>query len=95
METTEIAIQPTNEGLVRAHVNIVFDNCFAVGDVRVMQGPTELYVSFPAKKQADGTHCDIAFPANAQTRQTIQQAILTKYEKIVAGNSPLPNANAR
>jgi len=44
------AIHPTNEDLVRAYVSIVFDNCFMVREIRVMQGPTGLFVSFPAKK---------------------------------------------
>jgi stage V sporulation protein G len=65
MEITEITIHPTNEDLVRAYVSIVFDNCFMVGEIRVMQGPTGLFLSFPAKKLRDGTHWDIAFPANA------------------------------
>jgi DNA-binding cell septation regulator SpoVG len=34
-------------------VSIVFDNCFMVGEIRVMQGPTGLFVSFPAKKQRE------------------------------------------
>ena len=55
MQITEITIYPTNEDLVRAYVSIVFDNCFMVGEIRVMQGPTGLFVSFPAKKQRDGT----------------------------------------
>ena len=41
--------------IVRAYVSIVFDNCFMVGEISVMQGPTGLFVSFPAKKQRDGT----------------------------------------
>ena len=53
MEITEITIHPTNEDLVRAYVSIVFDNCFMVGEIRVMQGPTGLFVSFPAKKQRE------------------------------------------
>jgi SpoVG len=40
MQITEITIHPTNEDLVRAYVSIVFDTCFMVGEIRVMQGPT-------------------------------------------------------
>ena len=57
-----------------------------VGEIRVMQGPTGLFVLFPAKKLTDGTHSDIAFPANAETRRMIEQAILAEYEKIVAAS---------
>jgi len=62
MQITEITIYPTNDGLVRADVNIVFDNCFAVQEIRVIQGPTGLFVSFPAKKQRDGTGAHSSLP---------------------------------
>ena len=88
MQITEITIHPTNDGLVRAYVDIVFDNCFMIRDIRVIQGPTGLFVSFPAKKQRDGTHRDIAFPANAETRNMIQRVILAEYEKLVAESAP-------
>jgi|RhiMethySRZTD1v2_1073278.scaffolds.fasta_scaffold913262_2 stage V sporulation protein G len=83
MQITEITIHPTNEDLVRAYVSIVFDNCFMVGEIRVMHGPRGLFVSFPGKKQRDGTHRELAYPVNAKTRNMIQQAILAEYEKTV------------
>jgi stage V sporulation protein G len=67
-------------------VSIVLDNSFMVGEIRVMQGPTGLFVSFPAKNQRDGTHRQLAYPANAETRMMIQRVILAEYEKIVADN---------
>ena len=68
MQITEITIHPTNEDLARAYVSIVFDNCFMIREIRVMQGPTGLFVSFPAKKQRDGSHRELAYPTNAETR---------------------------
>jgi DNA-binding cell septation regulator SpoVG len=66
------------------HYLSVFDNCFAVGEIRVMQGSTGLFVLFPAKKLTDSTHWDITFPANTETRRRIEQAILAEYEKVAA-----------
>lgn len=66
-----------------------FDNCFLVQEIRVIKGPTGLFVSFPAKKQRDGTYGDIAFPANAETRTMIQQAILAEYGKVVGEKRPV------
>jgi stage V sporulation protein G len=68
MQITETTIHPTNEGLLRAYVNIVFDNCFMIREIRVIEGPTGLFISFPSKKQRDGTYRDLVFPANAETR---------------------------
>jgi len=49
----------------------------------------------PAKKQRDGTHWDIAYPANAETRDMIEQAILAEYEKVVAGSDSVPSENQK
>jgi stage V sporulation protein G len=89
MQITEITIHPTNEDLVKAYVSIVFDNCFMVGEIRVMQGPTGLFVSFPAKKQRDGSDRQLAYSANAETRMMFQRVILAEYDKVVSESSPL------
>jgi stage V sporulation protein G len=94
MQITEITIHPTNDGLVRAYVSIVFDNCFMVGEIRVMQGPTGLFVSFPAKKQRDGSDRQLAYPANAETRMMFQRVILAEYEKIVGKEDPVPSVRS-
>src|SRR6266481_101092 len=90
MQITEVKIRPANDELVKGYVDIVFDNCFMVEEIRVVKGPTGLFVSFPAKPQRDGTHRQLAYPANAQTRMMIQQVILAEYEKIVDGNGVVP-----
>jgi len=94
MQITEVRIYPTDEDLVGAHVSIVFDNCFMVGEIRVMQGPTGLFVSFPAKKQRDGSDRELAYPANAETRMMIQRVILAEYEKIVGDGHPMPSVRS-
>jgi stage V sporulation protein G len=81
MQITEVTIHQTNDGLVRAYVDIVFDNCLMIREIRVIQGPTGLFVSMPAKKQTDGTHRQLAYPANAETRNMIQRVILAEYER--------------
>ena len=86
MKITEITIRPSNDGWVRGYVDLVFDNCLKVEGIKVIKGPTGLFISFPSKKQRDGTYRDLAFPANAETRQILQQAILAKYEEIFAGS---------
>jgi stage V sporulation protein G len=83
MKITEVTIRPTNDGVVRAYVDIVFDNCLMVRELKVIKGSTGLFVSFPAKKQRDGTHRQLAYPANAETRMMFQRVILAEYEKMV------------
>ena len=83
MQITEITIHPTNEDLVRAYVSIVFDNCLWSGKSELCKAPRDFSL-FPAKKLTDGTHWDIGFPANTETRRRIEQAILAEYEKVAA-----------
>jgi stage V sporulation protein G len=91
MEIAEITIRASNENLVRAYVDIVFDNCFMIEEIKVIQGATGLFLSFPTKKLRDGTYWDIAFPVNAETRNMIQQAILAEYDKVIAVNDQVPS----
>ena len=86
MQVTEVRIHPANEDVVKAYASICFDHCFLVYDIKVIQGPTGLFLSFPTKKLRDGTYWDIAYPADAETRRMIEQAILAEYEKVVAGS---------
>jgi stage V sporulation protein G len=92
MKITEVTIRPANDELVKGYVDIVFDNCFMVEEIRIIKGPTGLFVSFPAKPQRDGTHRQLAYPANPETRNMIQRVILAEYEKIVDGSGPVPSA---
>ena len=94
MQITEVKIRPANEALVKAYVRIVFDNCFAVDDIRIIKGPTGLFVSMPNRKQRDGTHRQLAYPANAETRMMIQRVILAEYEKFVDGSGSVPSVRS-
>ena len=87
MHITDVRIRPTHEGALRAFVNIIFDNCFAVDDIRIIQGPDGLFVSMPNKRLKDGTLSDIAFPINAETRQMIEEKIIATYKKIASGKT--------
>ena len=58
-----------------------------IEEMGILKGPRRLFISFPTEDSSDGTYRDSAFPANAETRRMIEQAILAEYEKIVAGSS--------
>jgi stage V sporulation protein G len=62
--------------------------------VRVIKGPTGLFISFPNRTKSEGSQRDIAFPVNAETRRMIEQAIPTEYEKVVAESKPMSNVRS-
>jgi stage V sporulation protein G len=86
MKVTEVRIRLANEDLVKAYASICFDDCFLVHDIRVIKGPTGLFISFPNRTKSEGGQRDIAFPVDAETRDMIEQAVLAEYEKMVAGS---------
>ena len=83
MEITDVRIRKiAAEGKMKAIVSITFDNEFVVHDIKVIEGQNGLFIAMPSRKTPDGEFKDIAHPINTQTREKIQQSILSEYEKI-------------
>ena len=83
MEITEIKIFPVNEeGPLKAYVTIVLDRCFAIHDLKVIQGDKRLFVAMPNKKDKNGIWRDLVHPVNQETREKIEKEILTRYYAI-------------
>jgi stage V sporulation protein G len=81
MEITEVKVFPVNEDKLKAYVTIIFDNCFVVRDLKIINGNTGLFVAMPSKKRKDGTFRDIAHPLNSEMRTAIEKKILNVYEQ--------------
>lgn len=81
MEITEVKVFPVNEEKLKAYVTIIFDNCFVVRDLKIINGNTGLFVAMPSKKRKDGTFRDIAHPLNSELRASIEKKILQSYEE--------------
>lgn len=82
MHITDIRVFPVEEDRLKAYVTITLDQCFVVRDLKVIQGPTGLFVAMPAKKRKDGTYKDIAHPLNADTRERFEREILDHYRQV-------------
>ena len=85
MNITDVRVRRVSkEGKMKAGVSITIDNEFAVHDIKVIEGEKGLFIAMPSRKAADGEYRDIAHPINSQTRNELQNLILTKYEETVA-----------
>lgn len=80
MEITEVKVFPVNEDKLKAYVTIIFDNCFVVRDLKIINGNTGLFVAMPSKKRKDGTFRDVAHPLNAEMRSDLEKRVLAAYE---------------
>jgi len=79
MEITGVKIYPVSEKKVRAYASIVFDECFIVRDLKVIDGDSKLFVAMPSKKMKDGTYRDTAHPLNTGMRQMIELKVLEAF----------------
>jgi stage V sporulation protein G len=84
MELTDVRVSPVNEDKLKAFVNITIDDCFIIRDLKIINGKNGLFVSMPSRRRKDGTFRDIAHPLNNETREMMEQKILSEYEKTLS-----------
>lgn len=84
MEITEVKVFPAKEmgSRLKAYATVVFDNCFIIRDLKVIEGDKGLFVSMPSRRRKDGTFRDIVHPLNSETRQMMEDAIINEYNKV-------------
>ncbi len=66
---------------MKAVVSVTFDDAFVVHDIKVIEGQDKLFIAMPSRKTADGEFKDIAHPIHADMRESLQKAVLAKYEE--------------
>jgi len=86
MEITEIKVFPVEEEKLKAFVSIVFDHCFMVNDIKVIQGRDGFFISMPSRRKRNGRFKDVAHPLNNETRRMIEDQILAQYDRTIAGH---------
>lgn len=83
MEITEVKVFPIDEEKLRAFVSVVFDRCFMVNDIKIIQGRQGLFLSMPSRRKKNGEFKDVAHPLNNDTRRRIESRILAEYERVL------------
>lgn len=82
MVITDIRVRRISaEGRMKAVVSVTFDDAFVVHDIKVIEGQDKLFIAMPSRKTLDGEFKDIAHPINVEMRETLQNAVLAKYEE--------------
>jgi len=87
MEITEVRVFPVHEEKLKAFVSIVFDHCFMVNDLKVIQGKDGLFLSMPSRRKKNGEYKDVAHPLNNETRRRLEERVLGEYARVLSGDS--------
>ncbi|MBQ4095303.1 MAG: SpoVG family protein [Oscillospiraceae bacterium] len=94
MTISEIKIRKTfDEGNLKAIASVVLDDCFAVHDIKVIQGGGRLFVAMPSRKDECGAYRDIVHPMCAEARNRFEEAIIDEYERFVAVEDVMEKEN--
>jgi stage V sporulation protein G len=96
LEITEIRVTLRNEDKLKAFVTVTFDKCFAVRNMKIVQGEKGPMLCMPSRKLPDGTFKDVAHPINAEFRAYLEKQIFASYEaeSRKAQASPVPAAGS-
>ena len=60
--------------------SVLIDDCFAVHDIRILEGDNGLFIAMPSRKTSTGGYKDIAHPINPEVRKQFEDAILEAYK---------------
>lgn len=86
MRVTSIKIEKLEDkGAIKARASIVLDDAICIHNIRIVEGRKGLFISFPYTKDKNNKILDIVHPINAETREKIQEAIITEYKDLQQG----------
>ncbi len=60
--------------------SVLIEDCFAIHDIRIIEGDNGLFIAMPSRKTSTGGYRDIAHPINPETRTQFEEAILEAYK---------------
>ncbi|MDC9031799.1 SpoVG family protein [Columbia Basin potato purple top phytoplasma] len=73
----------TSKNKLKAIASIIFNNCFVVRNIKVMEGEKGLFIAMPSTKNSKGVYVDIAHPIKQETRKMIEENIKKTFQNMV------------
>ena len=81
LNITDIRINKVEgDDKLKAFAALVIEDCFLVGDLRVVESEEGYFVAMPSRRKRDGSFKDIAYPLNNNLREEIEEKVLLAYE---------------
>lgn len=79
LRISEVHLSQRDDPKLKAFVSIVFDDCFVIAGLKLIQGNRGLFLAMPCRKRPDGSFQDLAHPVNNQTRRDIERVVFEAY----------------
>ena len=83
MKITSVNVRKVEkeDSRMKGIASVLIDDCFAVHDIRIIEGDNGLFIAMPSRKTATGGYRDIAHPINQEVRTLFEQEILKAYNE--------------
>lgn len=82
MNITDVSVKRIKtSSRMRGVASVVFDDCFVVHSIKIIESDNGLFIAMPSIRNANGEFMDIAHPINSDMRAAIQNAVLAEYNK--------------
>lgn len=82
MKITSVTVRKEEKenSRMRGKASVLIDDCFAIHDIRIIEGNEGLFIAMPSRQKSNGEYRDIAHPINQETRKMFQDTILEAYK---------------
>jgi stage V sporulation protein G len=91
MLITSARVTPINRERILAVATLTLSDCFVLRAMRLMEGRTRKYVAMPTRQTGRGGVFEVYHPINKETRDIIEQVIVSGYESKTAGQDVDPD----
>lgn len=83
MEITSVNVRITEkeDSRMKGIASVLLDDCFAVHDIRIIEGESGLFIAMPSRKTTTGGYRDITHPITPECRKKFEDSVLEAYKK--------------
>lgn len=82
MEITSVTVRKVekDDSRMKGIASVLIDDCFAIHDIRIIEGDSGLFIAMPSRKTTTGGYRDIAHPINSEVRKKFEEKVLEAYK---------------
>lgn len=81
--SVNVKIIESENGKMKAIASVVVDDCFAIHDIRIIEGEKGLFIAMPSRRTSNGEYRDVAHPITPECRKMFEDTILEEYRKMI------------
>lgn len=82
MKITSVNVRKVEkeDSRMKGIASVLIEDCFAIHDIRIIEGDNGLFIAMPSRKTALGGYRDIAHPITQDCRKMFEDAVLEAYK---------------